>query len=521
MGQAKRKKEGNVRRSSSSQVWDSYLAKIVNIYLIYMMSVFVLICPQGFVQYDYYKRAMLYIGTIAFIILSFLVFLLSICNESNIKEYLKTKFNRSDVWMAGLLCVWTISYLGCKYKDVAFMGDSFRYIGFSSMMLTVISCWIVSKNFEFQKWMPWFLTIISSIIFVWQNLNYYGIDPLNWQMDGQYTHLQSCLGNVNQNAFFDALILSVMIGLFLLAKTYVEQILCGIAIFLGFMGGIAARSDTYYFGIVVCLAIVLGYALAHPSYLKKSWIVVTLFVISILIQKFGYNKILQSYVSLESITALLYQSKMILLMLVMVVALGIIAFFGTKWKENTSKIVFRIYLGVVGIIVLGIIGLVIYANKTEIAPESGSFLLNLKLNDAFGAYRGIIWKVAIEMFGEGNLFQKIFGYGFSNFSLYTYLNHADEVTVFGDQILADAHNIYLDLLVSSGLAGIAFYFGLIGTVFYKMIKNLKNVVVVCGIGLIASYLMLGLLNANLIVITPIFFMLLGCFWKISCISMDN
>ena len=212
---------------------------------------------------------------------------------------------------------------------------------------------------------------------------------------------------------------------------------------------------------------------------------------------------------------------MILLMLVTVVTLGIIAFFGTKWKENTSKIVFRIYLGVVGIIVLGIIGLVIYANKTEIAPESGSFLLNLKLNDAFGAYRGIIWKVAIEMFGEGNLFQKIFGYGFSNFSLYTYLNHADEVTVFGDQILADAHNIYLDLLVSSGLAGIVFYFGLIGTVFYKMIKNLKNVVVVCGIGLIASYLMLGLLNANLIVITPIFFMLLGCFWKISCISMDN
>lgn len=515
MGQAKRKKERNVGRSASSQVWDSYLAKIVDIYLIYMMSVFVLICPQGFVEYDYHKRSMLYIGTIAFIFLSFLVFILYMCNESNIMDYLKTKFNKSDLWMLGLLCVWTIGYLGCEHKNLAFTGNTFRYIGFLSMMLTVISCWIISKNFIFQKWMPWFLTIVSVIIFIWQNLNFYEIDPLNWQQDGKYSYLQSCLGNINQNAYFDALMLSIIIGLFLIAKTNAEQILYGSAILLGFMGGIAARSDAYYFGIVACLAIVLGYALTHPSYLKKTWIVIALFVASIIIQKFGYYKILEISSGFESITALLFQTKMILLMLFVVVALGILAFFGTKWMENSGKMIFHIYLVIVGIMILGIIGLIIYANITEIAPDSGSFLLNLQINDSFGGFRGIIWKIALEIFGEGTLFQKLFGIGFNNFSIYTYMNHSDQVIEFGEQMLSDAHNVYFDLLVSSGLTGIIFYFGLIGTVLIKIIKNVKSVVGVCGISLIVSYLMLGLFNSNLIVTTPIFFILLGCFWKLS------
>ena len=195
--------------------------------------------------------------------------------------------------------------------------------------------------------------------------------------------------------------------------------------------------------------------------------------------------------------------------------LGAIAYFGTKWQEKIRKIVFRIYLGIIGIIVLGIIGLVIYANKIEIAPESGSFLLNLKLNEAFGGFRGVIWRVSVEVFGEVNWFQKIFGVGFSNFIFYVYPKHVDELIEFGEQILADAHSIYLDLLISSGLLGVVCYFGLIGNVICQMIKNVKNAVVLCGIGFIASYLMLGLFNSNLIIITPIFFMLLGCFMKIS------
>lgn len=520
MGQAKRKKESGSNRSSSSQIWNSYLAKLVNVYFIYMMSVFILICPKGFVQYDYYKRALLYTGTLVFIILSFLIFLVSISNESNLSEYFKKNFQRSDLWFISLLCVWVISYLGCKYKDVAFFGDTFRYVGLSSMMLMVVAGWIVSKNFEYQKWMPWYFTVVSTIIFVWQNLNHYGIDPFNWQMDGQYTHLQSSLGNLNQNAFFDALAVAILIGLFLFAKTHIEQLLYGTALLLGFMGGIAARSDTYYFGVAVCMAIVLGYALKHPACLKKVWIMFALFELSVLIQKLGFYKILSGTIVLESITSLLFQNKMMLLMAALLICLGFVAVLGTKWIENTCKLVSRIYLILIVTIVIGIIGLVVYANRIEIDPASGSFLLYLKLDESFGGYRGVIWKVAIELFEEGNIFQKLFGIGFSNFSLYTYLNHAEEVTVFGDQILSDAHNIYLDLLVSSGLVGVVCYFGVVGNVFWKICKTAKDAVLICGVGFIASYLMVGLLNTNLIVTTPIFFMLLGCFWKMSNITAE-
>lgn len=422
--------------------------------------------------------------------------------------------------MLGTLVVWTISYLGCADKQSGFWGDVYRYIGFSSMALTLIACWIISKYFKFEKWLLWLFMAVSCVVFGWQILNMYGIDPLNWQMDRQYTWLVSVFANVNQNAVFDATALAVAVGAFLVAENRVEQILYGVVVFLAMAGGIASHSETFYFGAAVALVIAVGYAWTHVECMWRAWMTCALFWAAVLVQKLGYNKwILKDeklYYAwmLEAITGLLFKPKTMILMAVIVIVYGAIIILCNKKMDKIGKIVKNVYIGAIAVVVATVGAVVVYANTVEIDPASGSFLLNLKIQESFGGYRGTIWRVTMSMFGDSNVFQKLFGIGMDNFSTQAYVNYAEDLQVFGDAVLADAHSLYFDMLASSGIFGVIGFFGVIAGVLCKNVKQLKeNKMAVGAVMYIGAYLLAGTLNGHLIVTTPVFFVLLGCFWK--------
>ena len=117
-------------------------------------------------------------------------------------------------------------------------------------------------------------------------------------------------------------------------------------------------------------------------------------------------------------------------------------------------------------------------------------------------------------FAEGNIFQKLFGIGFNEFSTEVYKYYYDELyEVYHNQsILADAHNAYFDLLLSTGILGVVTYFGLIIKVLVsglRMLKTNKNgLYIVMGI---AAYLTVVMVNSNLNVITQVFFAMLAVF----------
>lgn len=514
MGQAKRN-QVKTASASGAQSIDKYMEWIVDAYFVYMMTIFILVCPQGYVQYDYYKRNLLYIGTVPFVVISLVFILISMANAEDIKEYFKGKFGKTDLFMLMTLVCWTISYLGCADKQSGFWGDVYRYIGFSSMALTMIACWIISRYYRFAKWQLWLFLAVSCVVFIWQVLNQYGIDPLNWQMDRQYTWLVSVFANTNQNAVFDAVALAVAVYALLIAENRIKQIACGVVIFLGMAGGIATQSETFFVGTIIVVFVLVGYALAHVEYLWKTWCVGVLLLIAIIVQKFGCQK---QPVWLESrMVILLFQPKILMLLGGGLVVLGTVILVGKRELEKYSRLVVRMYLGLFVLVVLGVIGLFIYVNKTEIDPMSESVLLQLKFNDYFGSARGVIWRVTVSLFKDANLFQKIFGIGMDNYSSFVYLreeNAADLNMFFQGSVLADAHNIYLDILISSGILGLIGFFGVIVGVLNKNLKSFKiSLMAVCSVMCVGAYLMAGMLNGNLIVTTPIFFILLGCFWK--------
>ena len=79
----------------------------------------------------------------------------------------------------------------------------------------------------------------------------------------------------------------------------------------------------------------------------------------------------------------------------------------------------------------------------------------LYFNDSWGASRGEIWRITLDIFRNSNFINKIFGYGVHGFahSYHAYCVLNSEISAI-ELPYYDAHNMYLHFLIEYGLFGL-------------------------------------------------------------------
>ena len=84
-------------------------------------------------------------------------------------------------------------------------------------------------------------------------------------------------------------------------------------------------------------------------------------------------------------------------------------------------------------------------------------------NDKWGSYRGYIWRRVTGLYGELPFVQKIFGHG--NESIRSLMDDRfyDEMLQVTGTVYDNAHNEYLQYLVTQGLLGMLSYVGVVVT----------------------------------------------------------
>ena len=508
---------GNAKKKSQQAAsnWSGYLAKVVEAYLMFIMVVFVLYCKEGYVAYDLNKRNLFYIGSSIFIVISVVLWMLSLAESKD--EAWKKLFSKMDLWLVVLLATWVVGVFTCGDRASAIGGDVYRYVGFAYLGLGIVGMWIISRYAQWTVWLSRVFAAVGCIIFIWQIMNCYYIDPLNWTFDGQYHHLMSSLANLNQNACFDAMFLAVGMTMFLFAKKREDQIGFGIFILLGYMGGIACISSTFFMGLAAVYVGMLFYVLRHPQYLWKFWMEVVMFVVAIVLHKMIYVAVADDRIVLESLTAILFDVRVILALVAILAVGALLIWKAGKFFEKTGVVLSWIFLGLIGAVIVLFIACVVYANTGHVNPEDGGLLSHLVINDWTGNARGVIWRVTFGMFGQESLFQKLFGVGLNNYSTEVYKYYAADVNaIFGEaSVLADAHNVFLDMLISSGIIGAVSFMGISVHILVKAIKMAKKqpVLLTAILGILA-WMAVGLLNANLNVATQVYFGMLGVFWAL-------
>ena len=472
------------------------------VYVFYMMFGFGTICVDGYVEFDAYKWVLLVAGAVIYILgVGFL-------SLPKLDRGFKGKFRLSivDALFLGTLLSWLI---GCTFavdKRSAFLGDNYRNTGFLYVGLIVLTGWFVSKyakhhfavSIGFAVW-----TIVTNTLGIMQ---YYAHDPFDWQKYRQFTGLRSMFGNCDQYGAMCAIYLVVLIAIFMLEDNLPTIIITGIAIVIDTIGGFSANSAGFFFAAFGVL-VLIGFALRDSKFLRKLWMTAVMIYAGLLIQRHFYNTTDDWQSMNEQLTHYIFASRKIVIGIgIMVAIIGIAVFLFKPVIDKYGVWVSRVWFILCGLLLIGMAVVFIYANKNQANISEEAFLYKFVITDRWGSGRGIIWKEIISTYKAGSIKDKIFGIGFDNISRMKLL--AEEFTT--GETLADAHNAYIDMLLTCGALGVGLYFALIIALVVrcaKYVKECPGVIITCVAAVV--YLAVVFINFNLNIFLPTCFMLIA------------
>lgn len=459
----------------------------VNLYMIFLFVVYVFLCPHGYDDYDLYKRMILLSGAILFLIIFVIICIFSLKKGENIPQ----EYNLIEYIGPVVLFCFFLPVLTSIDKFTFFFGDAYRYIGFLFWMISIGGCLIV---YSFGKWTLFFenvLAISALFTFLIQILQSIGIDPCNWLNNFSYDLLLGTLGNLDQNAYYDGILVSVLMAFFVYAKKQVRNIAYGILLVIGFMAGMITRSDSFFAALGIACIVFLGTAICNPQIRMKTVGVFVLFLVAILLQRF-----LQSawIFPASKIVLFLMNWRFIMVYGLAILILLIVSKLQLWQSDKASRNLMMLYI--IGLILAVVIIAFLIKNQYGVF---GSVAADLSVREK-------IWQAAIRMMEEQSLTCKILGIGFGHFSMFS----MSYVYFYDQKIVADAHNIFLDIYVSCGMLGLFSYVAFfVCTIVQLRTKVMEKLPKTIGFLIVAAYIGGGLLNGNLIIATPIAFFMIG------------
>lgn len=161
--------------------------------------------------------------------------------------------------------------------------------------------------------------------------------------------------------------------------------------------------------------------------------------------------------------------------------------------------------------VLVICALMYDANISGNAERYGELGNYLVFNDSWGTNRGYIWRKSFEVFWGFPFVHKLFGYGPETFGILTTKNFlVDMLNTAQGQVFDNAHNEYLQYLVTIGALGLITYVVFLVTACWKMaVSRSRNTYLAGCLFAVLCYGVQALVNLNLPITAPIMWLLLS------------
>lgn len=191
------------------------------------------------------------------------------------------------------------------------------------------------------------------------------------------------------------------------------------------------------------------------------------------------------------------------------------------WKQKKDAKAFWkwfriVILSVTAVFAAGLVIFMIYVNvawtKHEAKEQLGALYSYLYFSNTWGTKRLRIWRAALEIYMRMSIPKKLIGVGPAGFyfASQTYLS-AEELAAFANEgQLIDAHNIYLQYLVTYGMAGAILFIGFLFTTVRYLFKVGKEKPYVLAFAMSGvGFLVQAVVNNAHIYIDPLAFVLLA------------
>lgn len=520
-------KKMKVHNDTFAEACSSTINGVISFFIVLIMLVFPLIYNNSYidilvVKYQFYWGCVVVMLSLC-LILSFIM--LVIDHKMYKGEYAKKffsgllpknwrkTFRAADFWAIIFWIILVISTLQSDYFYESFWGNEGRLSGLFLLTLYVAVYFMITRFWKPKEWALDIFLISGMIVCFVGITDYFRMDIINFRDNVAPEHwdiFTSTIGNINMYTAYIALILGVAAGWFAVTTSKVRAVWCYLCMVVSFFAIIMGCSDNAYLALAALFGLLPLVLFRSKVGIRRYLLMAATF--GTVVQ--GINLINQTYVDtvigLDSLFQILANFNGLLYVVAGLWAAYIAVYILTRNNKNKSDEVGPLLMygwaGLLIFFVLILCFLMFDANVTGNAEKYGALGNYLVFNDSWGTNRGYIWRKSLELYKDFDPMNKVFGYGLETFGILTTTKIGAEMP----QLYENAHNEYLQYLITIGAAGLIAYVIFLGLVIRCMWKNLKAKPYITGCCFaVICYITQALVNISLPIVSPMMWLLLS------------
>lgn len=435
-------------------------------------------------------------------------------NKENEKLNLKERFlkaDKTDVAYLILVILGAVTVFVSDFKSQAILGTGGRYMGYLFFLSSGLAYLFISRHNVLTEYELTSFQISMALACLLGVFQACGMDLFNLitpVAQDQKAIFISTLGNIDVFSAF--LALSLPVSMYMICFKSCKSklfLLYFLTAALGFWGLFLSNSDSGYLGIFAAFWIICLLSFKSKENLRRFFdLCLYFFFLAFLYGLFKQEGIIQREMSFISQLVTKLQISCVFVLLFFILSL---IFRFVKISEKTLKAFRIIFITASVVFIAVIISCVFYFTEINKSYELGSLENYLRFNDKWGTNRGFVWRIYLEMFAGLPLSQKLFGCGQDCLSLALPNHLSNEMIEFGNYT-NNAHNEYIQYLVSIGVFGLSAYIALFFSALIQLFKDKENAFLSYAVAVsIISYLVQASVNITQPIVTPLLFVFLA------------
>jgi len=430
----------------------------------------------------------------------------------------KATFRVADFAVIAFWLTLLVSTLQSEYRYESFWGNEGRYSGLFLLTLYMVSYFVISRFWKVKGWILEVFLLTSLIICYIGITDYFQMDIMNFRVrikPEQSTIFTSTLGNINTYTAYVALMLGVAAAMFATARKTARVIWYYICMVVGFFAIIMGCSDNAYLALGVLFGFLPFVLFKSRMGMKRYLLMLATFGTVIQCIDFMNQAYAEVVIGLDSLFQFMVNFSGLMYVVVALwlvyITIMIVDNKNQKPADETGAVPVWTWSGLLVVCVLIACFLLYDANIVGNAEQYGGLGRYLVLNDSWGTNRGYIWRKSVEIFQGFPLMHKLFGYGPDTFGILTTKNFRMEmVQATQGQVFDNAHNEYLQYMVTIGALGLITYLVFLVSAGWRMaVRRNDNEYIVGCLFAVLCYGTQALVNLNLPITAPIMWLLLS------------
>lgn len=343
------------------------------------------------------------------------------------------------------------------------------YYGGCMMVLFTAAVYLAVRAFAPQKilnGLAFCLGITTALVTVLYVLNIFNIDLIGTYADTavvERAQFFSTLGQKNFCSGFMAFALPLVFYAFLAARGVRHTVLYGIPAFFGGLALAVVDAEGLALGIGAAVLVLLCQKDFTTRTLRRVAVIGAFFFFNA-----GWMQYMRTHVYTQGGKPMLAAlGHMGWTGFFVCLAVWAVLYFGLRGREIP---LYKAGCAVAGVMLLGAVVLALLANFWPGFPSLGRLDDVLIFNDDWGTYRGIAWRITAETWLAQPLWRKLFGVGPGMMHTAVAAWAGADITARMKTFYA-AHNEYLELLLTTGVAGLAAWLWFVAVHLRKAAKN--------------------------------------------------